>query len=143
MRQLKIERVKEHSSCIQNKYEDFMLKSYNLTVNATKLADHNNADNLAYRLTFASLKSLNGSINLQKLPGLDYSTDEMFWIILGQYYCSVDRKENIQRSAIQADFPIETFRVNGPLRNNHDFIQTFDCKLGTNMNPDEEKCILN
>ena len=33
------------------------------------------------------------------------------------------------------------FRVYGPLQNNVDFAQTFQCAVGTNMNP-AKKCIL-
>jgi len=138
-----ISNVKEHSACNQKEYEDFMLESYNLKVNASKLSKYNNADNMAYRFAFASLKSLNNSASFKPLPGLDYSIDQLFWIIAAQQYCVVNRNEDVQRSAMQNDFPIEIFRVNGPLRNNYEFIETFNCKAGTNMNPDDDKCILN
>ncbi|OUM61532.1 hypothetical protein PIROE2DRAFT_12445, partial [Piromyces sp. E2] len=73
----------------------------------------------------------------QKLPGLsEYTLDQLFYIAYGQSNCAIlpEYERNDPHS-------FEAARVNVVLSNSKHFAKTFNCPLGSPMNP-ESKCIL-
>lgn len=95
----------------------------------------------------------------QRLPGLDYSPQQMFWISAAQTWCSVYRPGKLYTQLPQfclrfnKNFFAESmkmrittgvhspaqFRVLGPLSNMKDFANDFNCPEGSAMNP-SKKC---
>ena len=75
----------------------------------------------------------------QKLPGIDYTPEQLFWIASAQIYCSKDRPEEIIRRAAVNEHGLEQFYVIGSFQNLPEFSQDFKCPLGSFMNP-VEKC---
>lgn len=95
-----------------------------------------------------------------RLPGLDYSPQQMFWISAAQTWCSVYRPGNLytnmphlpsffltnisftesmkMRITTGVHSPAQ-FRVLGPLSNMKDFAKDFNCPEGSAMNP-SKKC---
>ncbi|XP_050306498.1 neprilysin-2-like [Anthonomus grandis grandis] len=112
--------------------------------NKTKTLNENIADftgvNLAYRAyqTWAYFKGED-----KKLPGLKFTSNQLFWILSSMYQCIEPKLESgayvhpeIEPSLSHA---IASFRVNGPIRNSPYFAYDFGCPEGTKMNP-KEKC---
>lgn len=74
-----------------------------------------------------------------RLPGIDLTHDQLFFLNYAQIWCGSMRPEDARskiRSAVHAPGPI---RVIGPLSNSKDFARAFNCRIGTRMNP-EQKC---
>lgn len=74
-----------------------------------------------------------------QLPGLNYTTEQLFWIASAQTWCSLDRKELLAFQITTAQHPPHRFRVIGPFSNTDWFANDFHCAIGAQMNP-VEKC---
>ena len=73
------------------------------------------------------------------LPGLNYTSTQLFWISAAHTWCSKDRPESLKnRIKLGAHSPGE-FRVNGPFSNMPEFSKDFKCSVGNKMNP-ENRC---
>lgn len=74
-----------------------------------------------------------------RLPGLQYTSQQMFWINAANVYCSKYRPEALKSRIITDVHSPGEFRVKGPMSNNPEFAKDFNCPLGSNMNP-VKKC---
>ena len=75
----------------------------------------------------------------QKLPGLQYSPEQMFWISAANTWCSKYRPEAMKLRITTGFHSPGEFRVRGPLSNMEEFSRDFNCPIGSKMNP-EKKC---
>lgn len=75
----------------------------------------------------------------QFLPGHDYTPKQLFWISYAHSWCSKYRDEALRDQITTGVHSPANFRVNGPLMNNKDFAQDFNCPRNSKMNP-EKKC---
>ena len=75
----------------------------------------------------------------QRLPGHNYSHNQMFWISSGQIYCSKIKDGTLQSDILTDDHSPKEFRIKGSLSNNNDFARDFNCPVGSKMNP-QKKC---
>lgn len=136
----------------------------NLKLNGINTQGENIADNggikeayLAYRKYVAE----NGAE--PKLPGLEYTSNQLFWISAAQTWCSVYRPESMKMritTGVRKLIGIELFsisykklitllssiadspgmfRVLGPMSNMKEFAKDFQCPEGSKMNP-KNKC---
>lgn len=71
----------------------------------------------------------------RRLPGLDFTSRQMFWIGYARQFCYRVPYEYEK----WAD-PMK-YRIDGVLQNNEDFAKDFECILGSKMNP-KKKCIV-
>lgn len=131
----------EKKKCIVEQYGNYNEPSINMTLNGVNTQGENIADNgglkLAYRAYLSSLKKRN--IQDPKLPGLDFSPRQLFWISAAQTWCSVERPE-IKRYMILTDsHALGKYRVLGTLSNSKEFSKDFQCMVGSTMNP-ARKC---
>lgn len=78
-----------------------------------------------------------------KLPELNYSQLQLFWISYAQMWCSASYDYVIRNQIIAGDHSPNEFRVNGPISNmpTYTFADDFGCAVGTKMNP-MYKCIV-
>lgn len=76
-----------------------------------------------------------------KLPGLDYTGRQMFWISSANIWCSKTRPEVLKQRLAEDFHAPDRFRVLGTLSNMKNFAKDFKCKVGTKMNP-KHKCHL-
>jgi len=74
-----------------------------------------------------------------KLPGLDYTPQQMFWISAGQTWCAKYRKESLKMRITTGVHSPSEFRVLGSFSNMKDFAKDFNCPEGSPMNP-VQKC---
>lgn len=58
-----------------------------------------------------------------------------------QVWCNKERDESLKDFVVNDDHSINRMRVISSIVNSEDFGETFDCKVGTPMNP-ENKCLI-
>lgn len=73
------------------------------------------------------------------LPGLNYTSNQLFWISAAMNWCAKYRPEVLTLAIATDTHSLSEFRVLGPLSNTRYFSQDFNCPLGSRMNP-EHKC---
>ena len=110
-------------------------------MNGVNTQGENIADNggiwVAYLAYRQKLDSINGSD--PQLPGLNYTPRQMFWIAAAHSECAKYLPENLKSRITVASHSPAEFRVRGPLSNIKEFSEDFNCKIGSQMNP-ENKC---
>lgn len=138
---MKLDALKETSDCVKKQYEDYILENFAITINGSKVSQHNDADLFSFLLSYNAFKALksSNSAELLRLPGLHFTAEQFFWISSTQRFCIIERQRETTIRKIYSDFPIEAFRVINALRNNKDFARDFNCAPGSGMNP-ESKC---
>ena len=71
----------------------------------------------------------------KKLPELDFSPRQLFWLSYARLFCSVSNNFAVQN---QAQFGMKhapgEFRVIGVAQNNHEFSKDFNCGPNSKMN---------
>ncbi|MPC38765.1 Neprilysin-2 [Portunus trituberculatus] len=73
------------------------------------------------------------------LPGINLTHDQLFFLNYARIWCGTMRPEDALskiRSSVHSLGPI---RVLGPLSNSVDFARSYNCPVGSRMNPDK-KC---
>ena len=75
----------------------------------------------------------------QRLPGHNYSHNQMFWISFGQVFCSKIKDGALHDLILTDGHSPGEFRIKGSLSNNNDFAKDFNCPVGSKMNP-QKKC---
>ncbi|KAK3734558.1 hypothetical protein RRG08_003466 [Elysia crispata] len=75
------------------------------------------------------------------LPGLGLSPDQLFFVTFAQVFCSKETLELLIYRLVTHAHPKPIYRILSTLRNFPEFSQTFNCSLGSPMNP-ERKCSL-
>ena len=140
MLSLKSTFYKNTTSCVVKKYEKYMKDVHNLTINASDASRKLMSANGSFKVGYHSFKRWQKSNSLaRKLPGLNYTPEQLYWIASAQMYCNKDRPEEFIRRASVNDHAVEQFRVIGSFQNLPEFSEDFNCALGSYMNP-VEKC---
>ncbi|KAG1683792.1 Neprilysin-2 [Nymphon striatum] len=75
----------------------------------------------------------------KQLPGLEYNSNQMFWISYGSVSCAEYTKDFIHHLNKNDEHSLDEARVNIPLRNSPSFAKDFHCHSGSRMNP-KQKC---
>ncbi|KAJ8929213.1 hypothetical protein NQ314_018092 [Rhamnusium bicolor] len=70
-----------------------------------------------------------------KLPGLNYTPNQMFWISAANTWCAKYRPESLKLRILTGYHSPGHFRVIGPFSNSDDFVKDFNCPVGSKMNP--------
>ncbi|KAE8227071.1 hypothetical protein CF319_g427 [Tilletia indica] len=89
----------------------------------------------------STLKDSNG-IGLMKLPGLEYTPEQLFYIAFGMAWArNIRPQETIRRIRTDPHSPTK-WRVNGALQNSPEFAAAFSCKIGKDRmtRTPEERC---
>ena len=76
-----------------------------------------------------------------KLPGLNYTSSQMFWISAANVWCEKHRPEDLRNRIVSDPHSPGEFRVIGPLSNSPDFAKDFNCPAGSPMNPTKKYTI--
>ncbi|XP_065355317.1 endothelin-converting enzyme 2 [Calliphora vicina] len=133
---------KERYSCLENQYNKFIYRG--VQTNGSATMPDNIADNAGLRFAYHAYRKHLASAKESEekpLPGLNFSNNELFYIKFAQSWCT-GRDDSYKMRHIKLDHhAYGEFRVLGPLRNMPEFAQTFNCKLGTQMNP-LKKCVV-
>ncbi|XP_028391098.1 endothelin-converting enzyme 1-like [Dendronephthya gigantea] len=126
------------SKCIIDQYGSFEMFGKN--VNGILTLGETIADNGGLKFAYEAYKqwvAKNGEE--QRLPGLDYTPYQLFFLSYAQEWCS---KYTLPGALDQLDnkpWPPMNLRVEGAIMNSEGFAEAFRCPRGSRMNP-EKKC---
>ncbi|XP_044014084.1 neprilysin-2-like [Aphidius gifuensis] len=123
------------SKCIIEQYNNFTVPEVGLNVNGTLTQGETVADNGGVKAAYRAYKELLN--NDKKLPGLNYSPEQLFWISYGNSWCEKNSTE-VLRIQLSRVHPPSKFRVIGALSNMPEFAKDFNCPSGSNMNPNKK-----
>ncbi len=82
-----------------------------------------------------------GQLDSPLLPGLNYSTNQLFFIGFAQVWCSVNTPEALKLQLRNDPHTPSEYRVIGTLSNTAEFSNAFRCPPGSPMNP-VKKCAI-
>jgi neprilysin len=126
--------------CIIDQYSNFVEPLTQLNLNGNLTQGENVADIGGVRQAYrAYVQWSKENPKEPKLPGLDFTPQQMFWIANGQIWCGVDQEEALRDNIANDEHSIGRFRVNGPFSDLKEFADDFKCSSGTKMNP-PNKC---
>ncbi|XP_043273874.1 neprilysin-2-like [Venturia canescens] len=130
----------KRASCIVDQFSNYTVEEVGLKINGIKTQYENIADIGGFKqayLAYNSWAERNGPE--AKLPGINRTPQQMFWISAANSLCSVSRPEELKiLMAIDPHSPLE-FEILGSFSNIPEFGKDFNCPLGSKMNP-EKKC---
>uniref|UniRef100_A0A6G1SPT9 Membrane metallo-endopeptidase-like 1 n=1 Tax=Aceria tosichella TaxID=561515 RepID=A0A6G1SPT9_9ACAR len=133
-------RFKERAQCIIDQYGNFSLPEQNLRVNGVITQGENIADNGGIKEAYRAYRRWTKDHGREaRLPGLEYSADQLFWISAANIWCGKFRPEVLKLRINSGVHSPAKFRVVGPLSNSPEFAQSFNCPAGSPMNP-HKKC---
>lgn len=74
-----------------------------------------------------------------RLPGLQFTSQQMFWLSAANVWCNKYRPEALKSRIVTDVHSPGEFRVIGPMSNMPEFSNDFNCPVGSMMNP-VKKC---
>ncbi|XP_008202440.2 neprilysin-2-like [Nasonia vitripennis] len=131
----------ERAQCIIDQYSNYTVKEVGLKINGINTQGENIADNGGIKEAYLAYNEWERSSAQQeaRLPGLQYSPQQMFWIGAANVWCNKYRPEALKARVITDPHSPGEFRVIGPMSNMPEFAKDFNCPLGSPMNP-AKKC---
>ncbi|XP_011149286.1 neprilysin-2 isoform X2 [Harpegnathos saltator] len=134
------EQYLKRAECIINQYGNYTVKDVGMNLNGINTQGENIADNGGIKEAYLAYKEwVKRNGREQKLPGLSYSPQQMFWISAANTWCSKYRPEAMKLRITTGFHSPGEFRVLGPLSNMEEFARDFNCPVGSKMNP-AKKC---
>ncbi|XP_074652882.1 endothelin-converting enzyme homolog [Tubulanus polymorphus] len=134
-----LRKLKNRSQCVADQYNQYRLPG-GLRLNAALSNGENIADNGAIKLSFAAYQAWVKRNGVEPtLPGLQLNQNQIFFLRYAQIWCS-SYSDNYLKSMIATSHHAPgKYRVIGPLSNFPQFSESFNCPIGSRMNP-EHKC---
>ncbi|KAK4881417.1 hypothetical protein RN001_004736 [Aquatica leii] len=132
----------EKLSCVAMHYGRFFVPEIREYLNSSNTKNEDLADIAGLKIAYESYNNwLNKNGPEQKLPGLEYSPKQLFWIAFAVTHCGKDTKKSMEHSIAHYYRSIDKFRVLGSLRNLDEFSRDFQCSSDSFMN-NNQKCEL-
>ncbi|KAH9487491.1 Membrane metallo-endopeptidase-like 1 [Bulinus truncatus] len=127
------EEYERRAQCFIEQYNGYeVLPGHNISGSLT-LAE-NIADNGGIKMAFGAYKLSIGSDDFT-LPGLNLTSDQLFFVGFGNTLCA-KYSDEFSISSIQTEVHTKTmFRVIGTVSNSREFSVAFNCPLNSPMNP--------
>lgn len=130
----------DRRNCLINQYSSYIEKSINQHLNGTKTLFEDISDTIGLKMAYeAYIKYINYVGDELKLPGLEYTAKQLFWIASAQDWCSASGTEYLKSRIKSDDHTLGSWRVIGTLSNMADFSKDFKCSENSKMNP-MKKC---
>jgi predicted metalloendopeptidase len=131
---------RNRTQCMVEQYNNYTVPENGLSVNGVNTQGENIADNGGLKEAFLAYKKWVKDHESEKaLPGLEYTPDQLFWISAANVWCGKYRTEVLKLRVMVGSHSPPMFRVIGPMSNIKEFSESFNCPLGSNMNPNQ-KC---
>lgn len=114
----------------------FLIIQFSFQLNGVISQGENIADNGGLKEAYNAYKTWVSEHGPEKkLPGFNYTPEQMFWISAAQAWCVVSRTEYLKLKIISGTHPLNQYRVLGPVANMRNFSIDFNCPEGAPMNP--------
>lgn len=129
------------SECLVKQYNRFYITELHRRLNGTQTLGENIADNCGVRESYMAYKTwvTDHHISEPKLPGLDYTPYQLFWIAYATGWCSTYSKNNLRSRVVYDVHPPARNRILAIVSNSKDFAKDFNCPNGSPLNP-STKC---
>ncbi|KAF1766964.1 hypothetical protein GCK72_006922 [Caenorhabditis remanei] len=127
--------------CLIEQYNEYDDPDFGKKLNGSVVISELVADGFGMDVAWKTFKKL-GLASQAKLIGFkDYPIDKLFFQTVAVNLCNQRSKKDVD-FAVQFDtHPTDSFRVNGVFSNMKAFAETFNCPVGSPMNP-KKKCDL-
>lgn len=110
-------------------------------LNGRQTLGENIADNGGLKAAFRAYEKWSSTRTEVKLPGLNLTSKQLFFVGFAQVWCSISTPEALKLQVLNDPHAPAQFRVIGTLSNSDEFAKEFNCPVGSKMNP-EKKCIV-
>ncbi|KAF2882511.1 hypothetical protein ILUMI_23672 [Ignelater luminosus] len=132
--------------CIIEQYNNYTMPELgsSFTVHGYNTQGENVADNGGLRAAFEGYKRYQARTNSEslRLPGLpDVTTDQLFFLGFAQIWCGNSTLGALKGKLVEGVHSPNRIRVLGTLRNSKEFAKSWQCPVGSPMNP-PNKCVL-
>lgn len=135
-----INAFRTRAQCIVDQYSGYKLEQIGLNIDGKMTQGENIADNGGLKQSYrAYRKWVKTHGEEPKLPGLDLTHDQLFFLNYAQIWCGNMRDEDALQKIRTSVHSPGSIRVLGPLSNSKDFSMAYNCPLGSRMNP-YDKC---
>lgn len=124
--------------CFINQYNQYSVEG--VQVNGQMSLPENLADNGGLHASFQAYRMRAASTPQPRLPSLPYTPEQLFFIAYGQTWCELGLPSYYQilvRTDAHAPGSVRALAV----ANSREFAETFNCPVGSPMNP-TNKCII-
>jgi len=132
----------EKTQCVIDQYGNYTVEVNEETINLNGIntQGENIADNGGYKEAIRAYNRLVEEYGEEpRLPGLDYTNRQVFWLTGASIWCNAIRPATLKSRVLTDPHSPGRFRVNGSFRNLKEFAQDWNCPSGSNMNP-VKKC---
>ncbi|XP_026482131.1 neprilysin-1-like [Ctenocephalides felis] len=138
-----VEKYIEKTKCFIDQYSKFYMPDIGEYINGELTLGENIADNGGLREAFAAYQIYikeNGRESY--LPGFeDFTHEQLFFLSYGNLWCETSTPES-SRWALEDEHCPGKYRLRGVLTNSKEFSKAWKCKLGSGMNPNNDKCTI-
>ncbi|XP_031329902.1 neprilysin-2-like isoform X2 [Photinus pyralis] len=126
------------AKCIEKQYSNYTFPGLHRKVDGKHTLGENIADNIGLQIAHLAYKTWRESNEPEnKLPGLNYTRNQQFWISFAQTWCQ-KLQDNYPGNVFDVHSP-PRYRVIGTLTNLREFARDFKCPKHSPMNP-PQKC---
>jgi len=130
------------TTCFANQYSKLAVDGPNgpMQINGNLTLGENIADNGGLRAAFTAYQSwVARNAPETQLPGLEADPNKLFFLGYAQVWCQNVSPDYAQMAVLSDSHSPSQYRVNAVVMNSKDFSATFQCPVGSKMNP-AEKC---
>lgn len=129
------------SECLVKQYDQFYIPELHRRLNGTQTLGENIADNCGVRESYLAYQRWVSDhyITEPKLPGLEYTPNQLFWIAYATGWCSAYSTNNLRIRVFYDVHPPARNRILATVSNSRDFAKDFNCPKRSLLNP-STKC---
>ncbi|CAI5775996.1 endothelin-converting enzyme 2 [Podarcis lilfordi] len=129
-----LEAFKNRTACMTEQYNKYLVNGEH--VNGKQTLGENIADNGGLKAAYNAYKVwLKKNGEEKRLPSVDLTSHQLFFLGFAQVWCSVRTPESSHEGLVTDPHSPDKFRVIGTLSNSRDFVEHFGCPVGSLMNP--------
>ncbi|XP_062987940.1 endothelin-converting enzyme 2 isoform X2 [Elgaria multicarinata webbii] len=129
-----LEAFKNRTECMTEQYSKYVVNGEH--VNGKQTLGENIADNGGLKAAYNAYKVwLKKNGEEKRLPSVDLTNHQLFFLGFAQVWCSVRTPESAHEGLVTDPHSPDKFRVIGTLSNSRDFLEHFECPVGSLMNP--------
>lgn len=136
------EKFRKKAKCIIDQYSNYTMPEVDLPINGINTQGENIADNGGVKEAYKAYgKWVEENSEEAPLPGLKFTTRQLFWMSFANVWCSKTRPEAVVLRLLTGVHSPQRFRVNGVVSNSPEFAKDFSCPVGSPMRP-EHRCVV-
>uniref|UniRef100_A0A8D0HA55 endothelin-converting enzyme 1 n=1 Tax=Sphenodon punctatus TaxID=8508 RepID=A0A8D0HA55_SPHPU len=129
-----LEAFKNRTECMTEQYGKYLVNGER--VNGKQTLGENIADNGGLKAAYNAYKVwLRRNGEEKHLPALGLTNHQLFFVGFAQVWCSAHTPESSHEGLVTDPHSPDKFRVIGTLSNSQDFVEHFQCPVGSPINP--------